>query len=78
MSREPSDYAKIAVGVFTTLVAATVMGLVVTVINLKSDAAVRDLEISHLKKQMPEVAQALKDHTKAINELRIVIEGMKK
>lgn len=75
--REPSEYVKMAIGGFITLLTACLIGLFVWVFNMNTEAAVRDEKISSMQETQKAVIKSLDKNTAALNDLRVVIESLK-
>ena len=64
--------------VVKTVIAAALVGLSVFVINISGDVKVHDTRIAHVEASQKESMEVYKELTKAVTDLRIVIETMRK
>ena len=78
MSREPSEWIKLIIGVGVTLLSSAVIGLVIFAFNTNAQNAVQEEQIKFLNEGQKSVVAALNKNTDAINSLKVLIEGLKK
>lgn len=75
--KEPTEYVKAVIGGVITVLCAGLIGMFVWVFNMNADAAKRDTKIEHLESSFNDIVGVLRENTKALNDLRVVIEGLK-
>ena len=61
-----------------TLIASALVGLSVFVVNINADVKVQSNRISHIEATQKESIEVTKELTKAVVDLRIVIETIRK
>tara|TARA_R110002012_G_scaffold30480_1_gene92396 strand:+ start:291 stop:518 length:228 start_codon:yes stop_codon:yes gene_type:complete len=59
------------------VIATAIVGLYIWVFNTNAKNDVRDLRITHVENGHTEVLSVVKDNTRAMNNLRVVIESLK-
>ena len=59
-------------------IGAALVGLTVWVFNINADVRVNTQRIIHVEDDQKEVIAVVKDLTDAVNDLRVVIESLKK
>ena len=75
--KEPSEYIKSAIGVYTTLTALSIAYLFSSNLSMQKEIVELKATQKHIVEYMPKVTEALEKHTEAINELKVVIERIK-
>lgn len=63
--------------IIKTLIASALVGLAVCTFNINADVKVNSIEISHLKETQKDSIQVSRELTKAVTDLRIVIEKIR-
>lgn len=64
-------------GVIKGVISAAIIGLYVWVFSANAKNDVRDLRITHVEGGQAEILSVVKDNTKAMNKLLVVIESLK-
>ena len=76
--KEPTEIIKATIGLFQILMASVIVWLFSSMTTLKGELIELRTKQQHIEKTLPKVVEALEKHTEAINELKIVIQGMKR
>jgi hypothetical protein len=69
-SKEPTEIVKMVIGATLTIITASIIGLFVAVFESKAENSTQNIRLNHLEAG----AEAIKDNTKALNDLRVAIE----
>jgi hypothetical protein len=64
-------------GIIKGTISAAIIGLYIWVFDANAKNDVRDLRLTHVESGQREILSVVKDNTKAMNKLLIVIESLK-
>ena len=76
--KEPTEIIKATIGLFQILMASVIVWLFSSMTAIKGELIELRTKQQHIEQTLPKVVEALEKHTEAINELKIVIQSMKR
>lgn len=72
--KEPSEYIKFAIGVYTVLISSAVIWLFTTVSELTGENREQNQRITHLEQGVPRMSKMVEDNTRVLRELEKMMQ----